>query len=391
VEVYFDNSATTKVAPEVLDEMLPYFSDRYGNPSSLHRVGREAAEAVELARQRVAALINGEPENIVFTSGGTESDNLAIRGCAHLLRKKGRHIITSAIEHPAVLETCRDLERDGFEVTYLDVDSEGIVSVGDLERALRDDTILVSIMHANNEIGTVQPVADIGRLCSERGIAFHTDAVQSVGKVPVDVKAMNIDFLSISGHKIHGPKGVGVLYAGKGLKPVITGGGHERGRRSGTENVPGIVGIGMACQLARSDLEDNAERMRRLRDRLIDGVTSIEMTYLNGSRTRRLPNNVNVRFLGIEGEALVLSLSDRGIYASTGSACSSKKLRPSHVLLALGMKEWEAHGSLRLTLSRYSTEEEVDYALENIPDVVARLREMSPVWARIREGGRDVL
>lgn len=386
--IYMDNSASSRVDDEVLKEMLPFFIERYGNASSLHSFGGEAREAVEKARVRVAALIGASPEEIVFTSGGTESDNLAVKGIAAAKCGKGDHIITTNIEHPAVLQPCKYLEKLGYKVTYAKVGSDGIVDVGDVEKAITDKTILISVMHANNEIGTIQPIEEIGKIARERGIPFHTDAVQSAGKIGIDVRKMNIDLLSISAHKLHGPKGVGVLYLCKGIpiEPILHGGGHEGGLRSSTENVPGIAGLGKACEIAARDLEKNSARMRRLRDRLVDGALRLEETYLNGSRERRLPHNANFRFLGIEGESLVMMLDEKGIAASTGSACSSKKLQASHVLLALGLPEWQVHGSLRLTLSRYNTEEEVDYVLAELPAIVSRLRSMSPVWRKLKAG-----
>lgn len=377
-----DHSATTPVAPEVLEAMLPYFRERYGNASSLHEFGREAREAVESARERLASLIGANPEEIYFTSGGTESDNMALKGVALRWRSKGRHIITTSIEHPAVLEVCRALERLGFDVTYVPVDSQGIVDPLDIERSIRDDTILISVMHANNEIGTIQPIERIAEIARSRGILFHTDAVQTVGKIPVNVNRLGVDLLSISSHKFYGPKGVGALYVRKGTKieSITQGGGHERGLRSGTENVPGIVGMGRAAELASEIMESEIERLTALRDRLKAFVLSnIEDSWLNGHPTKRLPSNLNFGFGRVEGESLLLYLDSKGIAVSTGSACSSKKLEPSHVLLALGLEPVRCHGSLRITLGRDNTRDDVDYAGECILEAVRRFREISAI------------
>ncbi len=377
MKVYLDHAATTPVDKRVLEAMLPYFSDAYGNPSSLYSFSNEARKSVENAREKIAKLIGAEPSEIVFTSGGTEGDNLAIKGIVN--GKKG-HIITSAIEHPAVLNVCKSLEKEGFEVSYIPVDKEGIVSVDDVRKAIRDDTVLITIMHANNEIGTIQPIEDIGKIAQEKGIVFHTDAVQTVGKIPVDVKKMNVDLLTVSSHKMYGPKGIGALYVREGinLKPLSDGGGHEKGFRSGTENVPGIVGFGKAAELALDEMNFEAERLKKLRDRLLDGALEIENTWLNGSREQRLPGNINLGFKFIEGEALILELDFKGISASTGSACSSKSLEPSHVLRALGLPPEYCHGSLRITLGKQNTDEEVDYVLKVLPEVVKKFRDMSP-------------
>lgn len=380
--IYMDHSATTPVAPEVLEAMLPYFRERYGNASSLHEFGREAREAVESARERLASLIGANPEEIYFTSGGTESDNMALKGVALRWRSKGRHIITTSIEHPAVLEVCRALERLGFDVTYVPVDSQGIVDPLDIERSIRDDTILISVMHANNEIGTIQPIERIAEIARSRGILFHTDAVQTVGKIPVNVNRLGVDLLSISSHKFYGPKGVGALYVRKGTKieSITQGGGHERGLRSGTENVPGIVGMGRAAELASEIMESEIERLTALRDRLKAFVLSnIEDSWLNGHPTKRLPSNLNFGFGRVEGESLLLYLDSKGIAVSTGSACSSKKLEPSHVLLALGLEPVRCHGSLRITLGRDNTRDDVDYAGECILEAVRRFREISAI------------
>lgn len=381
--IYMDHSATSPVDPEVFEAMKPYFTEGFGNASTLYKLGRDAKMAMETARKQVASLINAEPKEIIFTSGGTESDNIAIKGTVYRLKNKGNHIITSNIEHPAVTETCKYLEKNGFEVTYVPVDKEGLVHPEDVEKAITDKTVLITIMHANNEIGTIQPVAEIGKIAREHGIYFHTDAVQSVGKIPVDVKAMNVDMLSLSSHKLYGPKGIGALYIKKGvrLEPIIHGGGHERGLRPGTENVPAIVGLGKACEISEKNLDKDMEHLKKLRDKLIDSVLEQnEEAYLNGHRTQRLPGNVNFRFTGIEGESLILHLDSKGIAASTGSACSSIKLEPSAVLMAIGLKEVEAHGSLRLSLGRENTEEDINYTIKAIKEVVDTLRKMSPLW-----------
>lgn len=381
--IYMDHSATSPVDPEVFEAMKPYFVDSFGNASTLYSLGREGKQAMEAARIEVASLINAEPKEIIFTSGGTESDNLAIKGTAYKLKNKGNHIITTNIEHPAVDETCKYLEKNGFKVTYLPVGEDGIIKVDDLKAAITDETILITVMHANNEIGTIQPIEEIGKIASEKKIYFHTDAVQTVGKIPVDVKKMNVDMLSLSSHKLYGPKGVGALYIKKGVRiePLLHGGGHERGLRPGTENVAGIVGLGKACSIAKVSQETDAQKLTNLRNKLVDGVlNSIEDSYLNGDRTKRLPNNANFRFTGIEGESLILHLDTKGIAASTGSACSSTKLEASHVLTAIGLKEVEAHGSLRISLGHENTEEDIEYAIKAINEVVAQLRQMSPLW-----------
>ena len=378
--IYMDNAATTAVSPEVLQAMLPYFTDIYGNPSSIHSTGRDARRAVDAARKQVAAAIGAQPTEIYFTAGGSESDNWAIKGTAFAKRAKGNHIITSQIEHHAVLHTCAWLEKQGFEVTYLPVDEFGRVRVKDVEKAITDKTILISIMAANNEIGTLQPITEIGKLAKSRGILFHTDAVQAMGAIPIDVNAMNIDMLSMSGHKFHGPKGIGVLYVRKGVHPDIFmhGGAQERGQRAGTENLAGIVGIGKAIELATQNLEVNAARMSCLRDKLIDGILAeIPDVRLNGHRTERLPNNVNVSIRYIEGEAMLLRLDLAGIAGSSGSACTSGSLDPSHVLLAIGLPHEIAHGSLRLSLGTDTTEEQVDEVLRVLPGIVKDLRAMS--------------
>jgi len=380
MKVYMDHAATTPMDKEVFEAMKPYFLEKYGNASSLHSFGMEAKEALEKSREMVANLIGASVDEIIFTGGGTESDNLAIKGIAF---KAGKgHVITSSIEHPAVLETCKFLEKKGFRVTYLPVDKYGLINPEDVENAIEKDTILITIMHANNEIGTIEPIEEIGKIASENNILFHTDAVQSIGKIPIDVKKINVDLLSISAHKIYGPKGVGALYVKKGTKidAIIHGGGHERGLRSSTENIPGIVGLAKACSLAKERMEEDVKKMKKLRDMLIEGILEIDKSYLNGHPEKRLPNNAHFYFKGIEGESLILMLDDAGIAASTGSACSSKKLMPSHVLLAIGLKPEDAHGSLRLTLGRENSKEEVEYVLETLPKIVKKLREISPMW-----------
>lgn len=383
--VYLDNAATTRVRPEVVQAMLPYFTEIYGNPSSLHTYAQEAAKGVADARSRVAqALHAASPDEIIFTGGGSESDNMVLRGIAQAYAKKGRHIITSAVEHHAVLHTLQAMEREGIaEVTYLPVDADGKVSVESVAAAIRPDTILVSIMFANNEVGTIMPIPEIGRVCHEKGVLFHTDAVQAVGHVPIDVQQMQIDLLSLSAHKFHGPKGVGALYVKKGVRlpALILGGGQERKKRAGTENVPGIVGLGVAISHAVEHMEENAAHMRALRDKLIAGIpAAIPDVKLNGHPTDRLPNNVNFSIRYIEGESILLMLDINGIAASSGSACTSGSLDPSHVLLAMGLTHEVAHGSLRLSLSEYTTEQEIDYVLELLPKIVERLRAMSPLY-----------
>jgi cysteine desulfurase len=377
--VYMDHSATTAVDPAVTEAMLPYFSEKYGNPSSLYSIGRQSRKAVEEARQKVADLIGAKKEEIIFTGSGTESDNLAIKGIALKNRNRGDHIITSSIEHHAVLHTCKYLEKNGFKVTYLPVSKEGLVDPDDVEKAITPQTILITIMHANNEIGTIQPIEEIGRIAKEKNIPFHTDAVQTVGKIPVNVDALGVSLLSMSAHKLYGPKGMGALYLRKGtlVEPQMHGGGHERNIRSSTENVPGIVGFGKACELAKSHLPDEAN-LATLRDSLIKGVLEINDSYLNGHPTKRLPGNANFRFSYIEGESMILNLDMKGVAASTGSACSSTSLEPSHVLLAIGLRPEESHGSLRFTLGRENTQEDVDHVISILPEIVNKLRMMSP-------------
>lgn len=379
--IYMDNSATTPVRKEVAEEMIPYFTENFGNPSSIYDLGKTSKKAVETARKRVADAIGAEENEIYFTSGGTESDNWAIKGIAFANGNRGKHIITSSIEHHAVLHTCEWLESQGFDITYLPVDKYGMVSPDNLKNAIRDDTILISIMLANNEIGTIQPIEEIGKIARENRIYFHTDAVQAIGHVPIDVQKMNIDLLSLSGHKFQGPKGCGALYIRKGTKIEILlhGGAQERKRRAGTENVPAIVGLGKAIELATSEIEESNKIMGEMRDRLIECLHKIPKSHLNGHPTKRLANNVNVTFEYIEGESLLLLLNAKGIYASTGSACNSSSLEPSHVLTACGVPHEIVHGSLRLSLGKMNTEKDVDRVLEVLPEIVLKLRNMSPL------------
>lgn len=386
--VYLDNAATTKVSDSVFQVMLPYLQEQYGNPSSLYHISQVTKEAISEAREKVAKALGAEPREIFFTSCGSESDNWAIKGYAALMKKRGKnHIITTAVEHHAVLHTTQYLERQGFEVTYLHLDSEGQISVDDVAAAIRPDTGLVTIMYANNEIGSIFPIPEIGVLCREKGIVFHTDAVQAVGHWPIDVKAQNIDMLSLSGHKIHAPKGVGALFVRKGIMPdnLIHGGGQERGRRAGTENVAFIVALGQAMEDAQRDMEANIKKTTAFRDRLIEGLLKIPATRLNGGTAHRLPGNVNVSFEGIEGESILLMLDMHGICASSGSACTSGSLDPSHVLLDLGLPHAIAHGSLRLSVNEYNSDEDIEYALEVIPGIIERLRSMSPVWDAVSQ------
>lgn len=382
-KVYLDHSATTPVRREVAKIVSEYMLDRFGNPSSIHSYGQEAKTALEKARSQVADLINADAAEIIFTSGGTEADNLAIMGVAQANATKGNHIITSAIEHHAVLDTCKELEKEGFEVTFLPVDEDGLVSLEDVKKAIKQETILITIMHANNEVGTIEPIEEIGKLAREHGIIFHTDAVQSLGKVPIDVKEMNIDLLTGSGHKIYGPKGTGFLYVRKGikLKPRAFGGEQERKRRPGTENLPGIVGLGLAAELAGKEMEEERVKQASLRDKLIKGLReSIPHVRLNGHPHQRIPSNVNVSFAYVEGESLLLSLDACGIAASSGSACTSGTLDPSHVLLAMGLTHEMAHGSVRMTLGKDTTEKDIQYVLDNFPAIVECLRMMSPLY-----------
>ncbi len=387
--IYMDNAATTKPRKEVIDKMLPFITENYGNPSSIYKIARENKNAVDEARDNIAKAINANTNEIYFTAGGSESDNWCLKGIADSYSGKGKHIITTAIEHHAILHACEYLESKGFEVTYLPVDEYGIISMEDLKNAIREDTILISVMFANNEIGSIQPIAEIGKLAHEKGIVFHTDAVQALGHVPIDVEEMNIDLLSASGHKLYGPKGIGMLYIRKGIKikPLIHGGAQERNRRAGTENVPGIVGFGEACRLANEELDKESKRLIALRDKLINGIlTAIPHSRLNGHPTKRLPGNVNISFEFIEGESMLLLLDMKGVCASSGSACTSGSLDPSHVLLAIGLPHEKAHGSLRLTLGHFNTEDEVDFIIKELPPIVARLREMSPLYEDYLKG-----
>ncbi len=384
--IYFDHAATTPVKPDVFAAMIPYFVEHYGNPSSIYGLGRENREALDTARARVAKALNAKPNEIYFTGCGTEADNWAIKGTAHAYAHKGKHIITSAIEHHAVLHTCAALEKEGFEVTYVKPDEYGIIQVEDVAKAIRPDTILITIMFANNEIGTVQNIPEIGALAHEHGILLHTDAVQAFGALQIDVKEMNIDMLSMSAHKLYGPKGVGALYIRNGVRPeiLLEGGAQERHRRGGTENVPGVVGFGKAVEIAYSDIEETAAYISSMRDYLISQIEEkIPYIRLNGHRTQRLPNNVNFSFRYIEGEALLLSLDFKGIAASSGSACTSGSLDPSHVLLAIGLPHEIAHGSLRLTIGEETTMEDIDYVVSSLVEIVDRLRKMSPLYEEI--------
>jgi len=385
-KVYLDNNATTKMREEVLEAMLPFYKDIYGNASSVHQFGRAARVAIDDARAKVASLLGAQgPEDIVFTSGGTESDNFAIKGVAQALKAKGNHIITSLIEHHAVLNTCKALEKDGYKVTYLPVDQYGIVDLEALKKSITDKTILITIMYANNEMGTILPVAEIGKIAKDRGIYFHTDAVQAVGKVPFKVREMNVDLVSMSGHKIYGPKGIGALYIRKGTKitPQMYGGHHEMGKRAGTENVAGIVGLGKAAELAKKETVEEAGKLAELRDYLYKGIISkIQHVRLNGHPENRLPNTLNVGFKYLEGESIVLNLDMEGIAVSTGSACTSGSLEPSHVLTAMGVDPAETQGSIRFSLGRDNTKEDMDYVLEVLPPIIQRLRDMSPLYEK---------
>ncbi len=389
--IYFDNAATTPVRKEVLEAVLPYFSEYYGNASSVYDIARIGKKALEEAREKVAKAFNADVSEIFFTGGGTEADNWAIKGVAEALTGKGKHIITTNIEHHAVLHTCQYLEKKGYEVTYLPVDEYGLVSREDVEKAIRPDTILITIMFANNEIGTIMPVKEIGELAREKGIYFHTDAVQAAGHIKIDVKDMKIDLMSISGHKLGAPKGIGALYVRKGVKieSLIHGGAQERRKRAGTENIPAIVGLGKAVELAVGEIEEESKRLSYLRDKLINGILeTIPYSRLNGHREKRLPGNCNVSFEFIEGEGMLLLLDMKGIYASSGSACTSGSLDPSHVLLAIGLPHEKAHGSVRISLGRENTEEEVDLLLRELPPIVERLRSMSPLYEEFIEKTR---
>lgn len=381
--IYVDNAATTKVAPEVVEAMLPYFTENFGNPSSIYAEGREAKKAIERAREQVAKAIGADPKEIYFTGSGSEADNWALRSTAKALKSKGNHIITSSVEHHAVLHTCQDLEKQGYEVTYLPVDKYGMVSPEDVKAAIKDTTIMISIMTANNEIGTIMPIAEIGEIAKSAGVVFHTDAVQAVGNVHIDVNEMNIDMLSLTGHKFHGPKGSGALFVRNGVRLIsfITGGAQERMRRAGTENVPGIVGLGKAIEMATANIDQKQKKLTALRDAYIKKVLeTIPYSHLNGHPTKRLPGNANISFEFIEGEGMLLSLDMKGISASSGSACTSGSLDPSHVLLAIGLKHEEAHGSLRVSFDEDNTMEDVNYIADSLKEIVERLRMMSPLY-----------
>ena len=383
--IYLDNAATTPTDPRVVQAMLPYFTEVYGNPSSLHAFGQGAKHAVEEARRIVAVFIGAKPEEVIFTSGGTESNNFTIKGVALAMREKGNHIITSKIEHHAVLEPCHFLEKQGFKVTIIPVDEYGLVDPADVKKAITGKTILISIMHANNEIGTIEPIAEIGKLARSKGVYFHADAVQTLGHLPINVDELNIDILSASGHKLYGPKGVGILYVRKGVRmlPFMHGGDHEQGRRASTHNVPGIVGFGKAVELAEEEMGKEIEKLTFLRDKLIKGIfNKVEFTRLNGHSTRRLPNNVNVSISYVEGESMLLNLDMEGIACSTGSACTSSSLEPSHVLSAIGLSHELAHGSLRFSLGRQTSEDDIDYVLGVMPGIVGKLRSMSPLYKK---------
>lgn len=381
-KVYFDHSATTAMDPEVLEAMLPFMKEKYGNPSSIHSFGREVKVALEEARESIADYLKIRAADIYFTSGGTESDNMALRGVAYQLKSKGKHIITSKVEHHAVLHTCEALADEGFEVTYLAPDKYGMVHPDAVEKAIRDDTILISIMHANNEVGTINPIDKIGKIAREKGVLFHSDAVQSFGKIPMNLSKLPVDLMSMSGHKIYGPKGVGILYIRKGvrLEKLTYGGEHERGRRPGTENIPGIIGMAKAVELRRTQMDEINENVRKLRDMLYDKVMEkLPRVFLNGHPEKRLTSHLNLSFQGIEGEALLLSLDLKGIAASSGSACTSGSIDPSHVLSAMGVKPELAQSSIRFTLGKDNTEEDVEYTLRVLPEIVERLRSMSPI------------
>lgn len=381
--IYMDNAATTPVRPEVLEAMIPYFTEKFGNPSSIYSISAENKKAITDARELIAKTINTTQENIYFTAGGSESDNWALKATAEAYESKGKHIITTKIEHHAILHTCDYLEKKGFEITYLDVDENGVVDLEQLEKSIRPDTILISVMFANNEIGTIEPIAEIGKIAHEHGVLFHTDAVQAYTQIPIDVEAMHIDMMSTSGHKINGPKGIGFLYIRKGVKirSFVHGGAQERRRRAGTENVTGIIGLAKAAEIATDNMEERTARERAVRDHLIERIEKeIPYAKLNGDRTKRLPNNVNFSFRFIEGESMLIMLDGKGICASSGSACTSGSLDPSHVLLAIGLPHEIAHGSLRLTISDATTMEDADYVVDNLKEIIARLRDMSPLY-----------
>lgn len=389
--VYFDNAATTKLDEKVLESMMPYFGENYGNASSIYKLARDARKAVEESREKIAKIINCKPSEIYFTAGGSESDNTAIKGIARNYKNKGNHIITSKIEHPAVLDSCKELENEGFEVSYISVDENGIINLEELERAIRPTTILITVMFANNEIGTIEPIKEIGEIAKENNIYFHTDAVQAMGSLKIDVKELNIDSLSMSSHKFYGPKGVGALYVrdGVGFKKYISGGHQEKNKRAGTENVPGIVGMASALELAYSEVDEHNAKIKELRDYYEKEIEEkIPYIKMNGDREKRLPGNSNISFRFIEGEGLLLNLDLKGICASSGSACTSGSLDPSHVLLAIGLPHEIAHGSLRISIGKYNTKKEVDYLIEQLVEIVNRLREMSPLWEKFVEEGK---
>lgn len=388
--VYFDNSATTRLDDNVLKEMLPYLKENYGNASSIYKLGRTSKKAIEEAREKVSKILNCKPSEIYFTAGGSESDNTAIKGIAKAYQDKGNHVITSKIEHPAVLETCKELEKEGFEVSYIGVDENGIINLEELQKAIRPTTILISVMFANNEIGTIQPIKEIGQIAKDNHIYFHTDAVQAVGNLKIDVQELNIDSLSLSGHKFYAPKGIGVLYVKTNInfKKYISGGHQERGKRAGTENTAGIVGLGKAIELAYASLEEHNKKIKELKDYYEEQIKEkIPYIKINGSIEKRLPGNSNISFRFIEGESLLLNLDLKGICASSGSACTSGSLDPSHVLLAIGLPHEIAHGSLRISIGKYNTKEEIDYLITNLVEIVNRLREMSPLWEKFVEKG----
>lgn len=386
--IFMDQASTTKVDEEVIKTMLPIYSEYFGNPSSIHKYGRDALEYLNKSREKVADLLHARNDEIIFTAGGTEADNIALKGIAYQNKEKrglkGPHIITSIIEHPAVLESAKHLEEQGFKVKFLPVDEFGIIKIDDLLESISKNTFLISIMFANNEIGTIEPIQEIGKIAKENNIAFHTDAVQAIGKIHIDVDKLNIDMLALSSHKIYGPKGVGASYVRKGvkLKPIVHGGGHESGLRSSTHNMPGIVGLGKACELINKRMDKDILYLKKLRDKLITNILQIDESYLNGHPIKRLVNNANFRFTGVEGESLLLSLDEKGIATSTGSACSSMKLKASHVLTAIGLDPVEAHGSIRLSLGRENTEEEVEYVSRVMPKAVGKLRKISPIWKK---------
>ncbi len=389
--VYFDNAATTKLDEKVLESMMPYFGENYGNASSIYKLARDARKAVEESREKIAKIINCKPSEIYFTAGGSESDNTAIKGIARNYKNKGNHIITSKIEHPAVLDSCKELENEGFEVSYISVDENGIINLEELKRAIRPTTILITVMFANNEIGTIEPIKEIGEIAKENNIYFHTDAVQAMGSLKIDVKELNIDSLSMSSHKFYGPKGVGALYVrdGVGFKKYISGGHQEKNKRAGTENVPGIVGMASALELAYSEVDEHNAKIKELRDYYEKKIEEkIPYIKMNGDREKRLPGNSNISFRFIEGEGLLLNLDLKDICASSGSACTSGSLDPSHVLLAIGLPHEIAHGSLRISIGKYNTKKEVDYLIEQLVEIVNRLREMSPLWEKFVEEGK---